>query len=126
MVDGPVPAFSATSLLAKNWREVRKVITGFATAGVAVVAVDCIRQKIAASMCIAAKPGSVNAGIVGRHGQCDLFLEGDPSLSLRHLVVVVEPLRDWGDAAGIDLRYRLVDLRTGTAFRDEAGRRLEA
>lgn len=131
MIDGPGPAQvvtagGATGLLQKNWREVHKVITSFATPGVAVVAVDCLRQRVAGSMCIAAKPAAINAGIVGRHGQCDLFLEGDPSLSLRHMVVVVEPMREWGGPTPIDLRYRLIDLRTSSAFRDEAGRRLEA
>jgi hypothetical protein len=131
LIDGPgsspsAGAGGALGLLERTWSEVRKVVTSFTTAGVAVVAVDTLRQRVAASMCIAAKPGAINAGIVGRHGQCDLFLEGDPSLSLRHMVIVVEPLRDWGDAAGIDLRYRLIDLRTSSAFRDETGRRLEA
>jgi hypothetical protein len=64
--------------------------------------------------------------LVGRHGQCDLFLDGDAALSLRHLVVIVEPATDWGGPGGADVRYRLVDLRTGTGFIDEAGRMLEA
>jgi hypothetical protein len=71
----------------------------------------------------------VNAGIVGRHGQCDLFLEGDGALSLRHLVLVVDPMTAWdGPAAGPgwDVRYRLIDLRTSGGFRDEGGRQLEA
>jgi hypothetical protein len=52
----------------------------------------------------------------------DLYLDSDPSLSLRHLVVILHPL-----AAGEpDARYRLVDLRTAGAFMDENGRRLES
>jgi hypothetical protein len=106
------------------------VITSLGAPGVAVVAVDMQRVRVAGSMCIAAKPGQVNAGIVGRHGQCDLFLEGDGQLSLRHLVVLVDPMITWdGPAAaspGWDVRYRLIDLRTSGGFRDEGGRQLEA
>jgi len=120
---------SALEVLAHVWRDVRAVITSLGAPGVAVVAVDTQRVRVAGSMCIAAKPGMVNAGIVGRHGQCDLFLEGDGALSLRHLVVVVDPMTAWdGPAAGPgwDVRYRLIDLRTSGGFRDEAGRQLEA
>ncbi|KAB2892828.1 MAG: FHA domain-containing protein [Kofleriaceae bacterium] len=119
----------ALEVLADVWRDVRAVITSLGAPGVAVVAVDTQRGRVAGSMCIAAKPGMVNAGIVGRHGHCDLFLEGDGALSLRHLVVVVDPLTAWdGPAAGPgwDVRYRLIDLRTSGGFRDEGGRQLEA
>jgi hypothetical protein len=131
MIDGPVPSpatasATALGLVRRNWREIYAVITSFSAPGVAVVAVDCVRQRVAGSMCIAAKLGAINAGVIGRHGQCDLFLDGDPNLSLRHMVMVVEPMREWGGPAPIDLRYRLIDLRTAWAFRDEAGRRLES
>ncbi|HUQ05873.1 MAG TPA: FHA domain-containing protein [Kofleriaceae bacterium] len=120
----------AIDVLAHVWRDVRAVITSLGAPGVAVVAVDMQRVRVAGSMCIAAKPGQVNAGIVGRHGQCDLFLEGDGALSLRHLVVLVDPMITWdGPAAaspGWDVRYRLIDLRTSGGFRDEGGRQLEA
>lgn len=126
----PAPR-GALELLAHVWKDVRAVVVSLGMPGVAVVAVDTHRARVAGSMCIAAKPGQVNAGIVGRHGQCDLFLEGDGALSLRHLVVVVDPLASW-DAPGAggpgtwDVRYRLIDLRTSTGFRDEGGRQLEA
>jgi hypothetical protein len=119
----------ALEVLAHVWRDVRSVITSLGAPGVAVVAVDTQRLRVAGSMCIAAKPGLVNAGIVGRHGHCDLFLEGDGALSLRHLVVVVDPMIAWDETTagpGWDVRYRLIDLRTSGGFRDEAGRQLEA
>ncbi len=119
----------ALECLALVWKDVRSVITSLGAPGVAVVAVDTQKLRVAGSMCIGAKPGHVNAGIVGRHGQCDLFLEGDGALSLRHLVVVVDPLISWdepGGSPGWDVRYRLIDLRTSGGFRDEAGRQLEA
>jgi hypothetical protein len=121
---------NAIDVLGHVWRDVRAVITSLGAPGVAVVAVDMQRVRVAGSMCIAAKPGQVNAGIVGRHGQCDLFLEGDGALSLRHLVVVVDPMLTWDGPAmtspGWDVRYRLIDLRTSGGFRDEGGRQLEA
>jgi hypothetical protein len=121
----------ALEVLARVWRDVRAVIVGLGAPGVAVVAVDTTRLRVAGSMCIAAKPGQVNAGIIGRHGQCDLFLEGDGALSLRHLVVLVDPMTAWdepgaGGPGSWEVRYRLIDLRTATGFRDESGRQLEA
>lgn len=123
---GSPPPRSALQRLAFLWPQVHRAIAGGVGPGVAVVAVDTARDKVAGSMWIAAKPGAINAGIVGRHGQCDLYLDGDNSMSLRHLVVIVDPARDWGGPGGAEVRYRLLDLRTSTAFRDEDGRRLEA
>jgi len=121
----------ALDVLRAVWKDVRAVIVGLGVPGVAVIAVDTTKLRVAGSMCIAAKPGQVNAGIVGRHGQCDLFLEGDGALSLRHLVVLVDPLTAWdepgaGGPGSWEVRYRLIDLRTSSGFRDEAGRQLEA
>lgn len=134
MIGGGVPIKrpkDALEVLAHVWADVRGVIVGLGAPGVAVVAVDTHKLRVAGSMCIAAKPGAVNAGIVGRHGQCDLYLEGDGALSLRHLVVVVDPMTAWdepgaGGPGSWEVRYRLIDLRTATGFRDEAGRQLEA
>lgn len=123
---GHPPQRTAMQRLAYLWPQVHRAIAGGVGPGVAVVAVDTSRDRVAGSMWIAAKPGAINAGIVGRHGQCDLFLDGDGSMSLRHLVVIVDPARDWGGPGGSDVRYRLLDLRTSTAFCDEEGRRLEA
>jgi hypothetical protein len=121
----------ALDVLSRVWKDVRAVIVGLGAPGVAVIAVDTHRLRVAGSMCIAAKPGAVNAGVVGRHGQCDLFLEGDGALSLRHLVVLVDPMTAWdepgaGGPGSWEVRYHLIDLRTATGFRDEAGRQLEA
>jgi hypothetical protein len=110
-----------------RWRDVHTaLVAAAAEPGAAVVAIDTARDRFAGSMWIASKPGAINAGVIGRHGQCDLFLDGDAALSLRHLVLIVEPATDWGGPGGADVRYRLIDLRTGTGFVDEAGRMLEA
>jgi hypothetical protein len=108
-------------LFTAAWSEMRRVVQAFDQPGIAVVAVDSIKKRVAGSMCLAAKQGRANAAIVGRHGQCDLYLHADPALSLRHMVVLVHPLKPGGEVA-----YRAIDLRTRTAFADEGGRRLEA
>lgn len=122
----PTKALRPLPYLALQWPQVHAALTSTSEPGVCVVAVDTRRDRVAGSMWIAAKPGAINCGVIGRHGQCDLFLDGDGALSLRHLVVLVEPAVDWGGPGGADVRYRLIDLRTGTAFLDEGGRLLEA
>ena len=113
----PLPSFH--DLFLSHYRRVREVVDGYQRRGLAVIALDS--GEVAATACLAAKPGTINTAIVGRHGICDLFLDTDPYLSLRHLALVLYP---W--EGGADLRYRLLDLRTPTAFSDERDRRLEA
>jgi hypothetical protein len=117
---------SAVERLRALWPAVHRAIPIDVGPGVAVIAVDTTRDRVAGSMWIAGKPGAINVGVIGRHGQCDLYLDGDDRLSLRHLAVVVEPVADWGGPGGTEARYRLLDLRTSAAFTDEDGRALEA
>lgn len=65
---------------------------------------------------------TMRSAIIGRHEHADLHLTGDPSLSLRHLAVLVR--RDEESASGV--RVRAIDLRSGLRFRDEAGRALSS
>lgn len=58
--------------------------------------------------------------IVGRHTQCDLCLEGDPSIALRHLLVRSVRLAD-GSVA-----LRVLDLRTTLGFFLEADARMRS
>lgn len=115
---------SVRDLFFNHYRYIRKVVSRFAKPGVAIIAIDEHRNSVAGSACIAAKIGSINTGIVGRHSRTDLYLHNDASLSLRHLAVILDPLRDCSAAA--DVRYRVVDLRTGIAFTDERGNDVEA
>lgn len=121
-----VPRAPFEALFLTTWPELRRIATSFGQPGVAVAAVDMTRRRVSGSLCVAAKPGHANSAIIGRHSQCDLFLDGDPAMSLRHLAVLVHPLRASDGPSGTDVVYRVVDLRTGTAFADEHGRRLEA
>jgi hypothetical protein len=118
---GSSRALPFRELFDSAWSEMRRVVLAFDQPGIAVVAVDSIKKRVAGSMCLAAKDGRANAAIVGRHGQCDLYLHADPALSLRHMVVLVHPIKASGEVG-----YRVIDLRTRTAFCDEGGRRLEA
>ncbi len=116
----PPPSFANQFII--NYASIRKICTGFRRPGVAVVAVDSIRGKVAAGLTLAAKSDRANSAIIGRHGMAELYLEADPNLSLRHLALVLHPQPDADD----DLRFRLLDLRTPLSFFDEEGRRLEA
>lgn len=125
MVRGDAPAVPVrldfASLFAIAWPDLRRLVLGFGETGVAVVAVDLVKRRVAGTLALAARIGRANAAIIGRHGQCDLFLHADPTLALRHMVLIAHPQTTSGEVT-----YRLVDLRTQTAFTDEGGRRLES
>jgi FHA domain len=127
-----VPAARFAELFRIAWPELRRMLIGFAQPGVAVVAVDSVRRRVAGTLALAAQIGRANAAIIGRHGHCDLYLHADPQLALRHLVLVAHPVTSSAPVEGApprqfgDVTYRLLDLRTRTAFSDEGGRRLEA
>ncbi|HTJ44659.1 MAG TPA: FHA domain-containing protein [Kofleriaceae bacterium] len=116
-----VPGGRFAELFRVAWTDLRRMLLSFTQPGIAVVAVDTIRQRVAGTLALAARVGRANAAIIGRHGHCDLYLHADPALALRHLVLVAHPISDTREVT-----YRLLDLRTRTAFADEAGKRLEA
>jgi hypothetical protein len=120
--DEPVtPVGRFAELFRVAWTDLRRMLLSFTQPGVAVVAVDTIRQRVAGTLALAARVGRANAAIVGRHGHCDLYLHADPTLALRHLVLLAHPITSTKETT-----YRLLDLRTRTAFSDESGKRLEA
>jgi hypothetical protein len=63
------------------------------------------------------------ASIIGRHDHCDLFLPANADLALRHLIVVLEPVRSWS-RGNTNVGYRIYDLRTEQGFSDEHDRPL--
>lgn len=125
LVRGDTPAVPVrldyASLFAIAWPDLRRLVLGFGEPGVAVVAVDLVKRRVAGTLALAARVGRANAAIIGRHGQCDLFLHADPTLALRHMVLIAHP-----HTSSREVTYRLVDLRTQSAFSDESGRRLES
>jgi len=116
---GQVP-FEA--LFFAHYSAIRSICRGLADPGVAVIAVHVPTCRLAGRMWLRAHPGRPATAIVGRHRRADLLLRFDAGLSLRHLALVLHPLRSWD---GHDARFSVIDLRTGSAFHDERGRQLE-
>jgi hypothetical protein len=114
---------SFEELFIANYDGIKEVLTRFDQPGVAAVAIDSRSGKLESSAWIAAKTGVPNSAIIGRHSMADLFLSGDPSISLRHLALIVEPVSSW-ERADVDLSFMILDLRTSEGFDDEHGRRL--
>ena len=109
-------------LFRRHYARIRSTCLEFAEPGIAVFAFERGgAQGWAGTMCLAARAGQGRAGVLGRHGEAELFLGEDPTVALRHLLFAVEPpsLRD---AIRGEVRYRVLDLHTGSPPRDEAGR----
>ena len=93
--------------------------------GVAIVAVDEQTGRPAGIARLTARVGRPVAASVGRHDQCDLFLDGNERLALRQLAVVLAPVKSW-EAGRPQVHYRVFDLRTGDGMVDEEGKQLRA
>jgi hypothetical protein len=88
--------------------------------GIALVAVDEITGRPMGLVRLLARVQRHVAAIVGRHDECDLYLNAHARLALRHLAVVLDPVVDW--RPGANVRYRVLDLRTSDGFSDENDR----
>jgi hypothetical protein len=86
------------------------------------VAVDEATGKTGGFAIARARIGRHVAMLAGRHDRCDLFLDRRHALSLRQLLVVLDPVHSF--AGGATVAYRLLDLRTDGGFTDEVGRPL--
>src|ERR1043166_4097976 len=90
--------------------------------GIALVAVDEVAGRPMGLVRLLARVQRHVAAIIGRHDECDLFLNAHARLALRHLAVVLDPVVDW--RPGANVRYRVLDLRTTDGFADENDRSL--
>jgi hypothetical protein len=90
--------------------------------GIALVAVDEVTGRPMGLVRLLARVQRHVAAIIGRHDECDLFLNAHARLALRHLAVVLDPVQDW--RPGANVRYRVLDLRTTDGFNDENDRAL--
>lgn len=111
------PSTGDTSLLEplrKFYDPVRDWLSHCQAPGLAVVAVD--GDGLQAKAYLKAKRGLVNTAIVGRHGKAEVYVGADPSVSLRHLAVVVHP-----GSSKESVRFRVLDLRTSYGFADVQG-----
>lgn len=88
--------------------------------GLALLAVDEYTGAPAGLVRLRARFGRHVAAIIGRHDQCDLFLDKHSSLALRHLAVVLDPVQSWASGS-TTVHYRVLDLRTELGFLDEHG-----
>jgi hypothetical protein len=112
------PPGSFEDTFRRHYAAIRRLLGHHAGPGLALVVAT--REGLEASAWVPAEGDGINPLIVGRHNAAEVFLPSDPALSLRHLAVI---LHRRGVGPG---RFRVLDLRTPTAFEDEQGRRLEA
>jgi pSer/pThr/pTyr-binding forkhead associated (FHA) protein len=90
--------------------------------GIALVAIDEVTGRSMGLVRLLARVQRHVAAIIGRHDECDLYLNAHARLALRHLAVVLDPVHDW--RPGANVRYRVLDLRTTDGFCDESDRSL--
>jgi hypothetical protein len=113
-----MPPGSFEDVFVRHYATIRGILSVHAEPGLALLVAS--REGIEASAWVHAEDDSINPLIIGRHNAAEIFLPSDPALSLRHLAVILQR-RGSGP-----VRFRVLDLRTATAFEDEQGRRLEA
>jgi hypothetical protein len=82
-------------------------------AGVSGYRVFCIFRDLVRSIDLPAKPDVY--AVIGRHTQCDVVLDAEPTVALRHLLVRAVPQPDGG--VGI----HILDLNTSLAFHVDDG-----
>jgi len=102
----------------RHYAAIREILAAHSEPGLALVVAS--QDGIEASAWVNAEADGINPLILGRHNAAEIFLPSDPELSLRHLAVILHR-RGSGP-----VHFRVLDLRTATAFADEQGRRLEA
>ncbi len=118
-VDPRRPGLSTfQSLFEKNYPKVRSILSTMTSPGMVVVAMDAGSMSIEGTLCVTAYKEKANSAVVGRHSSSDLFLF-DSELSLRHLLLVVEPY-----VPDEQLRFRCVDLASRTGVHDELQRQV--
>ncbi len=114
----PPTLWSFEEAFRRHYAAIRGLLNGHRAAGLALAVAG--PEELDATGWVPAEADGINPVIVGRHSTAEVFLPSDPELSLRHLAVI---LQRPGVGSG---RFRVLDLRTPTAFEDEQGRRLEA
>jgi hypothetical protein len=113
----PVPS-TFEDALRRFYPDIRRLLNSHRAPGIALLVEGA--HGLEATAWLPAEEDAVNPVIVGRHSTAEIFLPSDPALSLRHVVVIVRR------EAGGGVSFRVLDLRTPTAFEDEQGRSLRA
>ncbi|MBA3454711.1 MAG: FHA domain-containing protein [Deltaproteobacteria bacterium] len=114
-------AYAARDLFVAAYSRFADSCRTFDEPGIAVVAVDEATGAPAGIVKLCAQVQRPVAAIVGRHDRCDLYLAHREELSLRQLAIVLDPVKNWQRGAS-NVRYRVLDLRTGTPIVDEDGK----
>lgn len=117
--------FDPRALFVAHYQRIRSACLEFAEPGIAVLAFSLDEGAWCGTMCLAARPGEIRSGVVGRHSGADLCLDGDPALALRHLLYLLEPT-PLSHALRGEVRFRVMDLETGSPPLDEEGRPVAA
>lgn len=113
-------AFDARSVFIEHYPVIRKALEAHRGLGALIIAFDGQKTPVGQAW-LKGSLDKTRAATIGRHSMCSLILPPEQTeISLRHLVVMVRAI------SHTELRVRVVDLHTPTAFRDEAGRVLQA
>jgi hypothetical protein len=96
------------------YREALDFVEQCSPPGLAVVAAAA--GGIQAKAFLSARTEGINTAVIGRHSLAEVFLPRDPSISLRHMAILVHP-----SPSTDEVRFRLLDLRTPCGFRDARG-----
>ena len=119
----PARITTARDLFLMAYPKFAPVCRAFEEPGLAVIAVDEATGRPAGIVKLCARVQRPVSAIIGRHDRCDLYLHERESLSLRQLLVVVDPVKSW-ERGATAVRYRVLDLRTSQPMVDEDGRPL--
>ena len=116
LASAPLPAPTATRRafeeeFRRNYPAIRGLLDRHRQPGLGLVVAS--GDGLEGTAWVPAEPNGLNPVIVGRHTSAEVFLPADPSLSLRHLAVLLS-----ADEEG-PVRFRVLDLRTASAFEDE-------
>lgn len=117
----PLRNYTARDLFVAAYPRFADQCRAFDEPGIAVVAVDEATGIPAGIVKLCARVQRPVAAIVGRHDRCDLYLAQHEELSLRQLAIVLDPVTNWARGSS-SVRYRVLDLRTGTPIVDEDGK----
>lgn len=111
--------YSSRELFFEYYDSIRDWVREHEGSGLGIIALD--ENDIQARGYLSAYANRLNSGVVGRHENADVFLGGDPRLSLRHLAVLVAPAR-----RRTAPRVRVIDLRSSQGFTDGWGTRIRS
>lgn len=127
VMDGPLlkkgskpKKIDARKLFVERYDVIRPALECHREQGVIVFAIDQ-EESAVGHVWMRASLDKTRAATVGRHTMCSMVLPPDyKEISLRHLVIMVRAI------SHTEVRVRVIDLHTSTAFADEEARVMQA